>query len=104
MREEQAQARVTPRQAIPFFFDKLTKLCGYLKPLLFSPSSSPGERYVLARDLVFFCLEFYTGVRASDLGRVLTREVACLPAHDGRFPFPTHPRGGGGGGVTPTHS
>ena len=60
--EEQAKARVSPRQAVPFFFDKFTKLCSYLRKWTFLLSISPLERYIVSRDLAFFCLDFYSGI------------------------------------------
>ena len=81
--EEQARARVSPRQAVPFFFDKFSKLCYYLRKQTFLPSISPLERYIVSRDLAFFCLDFYSGDRASDLGRVFTKEVLLLPGKQG---------------------
>ena len=81
--EEQAKARVSPRQAVPFFFDKFSKLCYYLRKQTFLPSISPLERYIVSRDLAFFCLDFYSGDRASDLGRVYTKEVLLLPGKQG---------------------
>ena len=81
--EEQAKARVSPRQAVPFFFDKFTKLCTYLGNRMFLSSVSPLQRYIISRDLAFFCLDFYSGDRASDLGRVYTKEVLLLPEDQG---------------------
>ena len=83
IREEQAQARVTPRQATPFFFDKLKRLCLYLRDHTFAGQISPTQRYLFARDLAFFCLDFFAGERASDLGRIFTREIMALPDGDG---------------------
>lgn len=37
----------------------------------------------MSRDLAFFCLDFYSGDRASDLGRVYTKEVLLLPGERG---------------------
>ena len=37
----------------------------------------------MSRDLAFFCLDFYSGDRASDLGRVFTKEVLLLPGKQG---------------------
>lgn len=34
--EEQAEAREVPKQATPIFVDKLSKLCSYLRNLVFS--------------------------------------------------------------------
>ena len=81
--EEQAEARVSPRQAVPFSFNKFIKLCTYLRNRAFLPSISPLERYIVSRDLAFFCLDFYSGDRASDLGRVYTKDVLLLPDKQG---------------------
>ena len=81
--EEQAKARVSLRQAVPLFFDKFTKLCSYLRKQAFLPSISPLERYIVSRDLAFFCLDFYSSDRASDLSRVYTKEVLLLPGKQG---------------------
>ena len=81
--EEQAKARVSPRQAVPFFFDKFTKLCAYLRNGSFLLSIPSLERYLVSRDLAFFCLDFYSGDRASDLGRVYTKEALLLPGKQG---------------------
>ena len=83
VREEQAISMVTPKQAIPIFFEKLTRLCAYLREKAFQKDISPVSRFLHARDLAFFCLDFYAGDRASDLGRVFTKEV--LTSADGQF-------------------
>lgn len=79
IREEQAQAIVTPKQAGPLFFDKFLALCNSIKASLLQQDISPTTRYIYARDLAFFCLDFYSGDRASDLGRLKTSDVICLP-------------------------
>ena len=43
----------------------------------------PLERYIASRDMAFFCLDFYSGDRATDLGRVYTKEVLLLPGKQG---------------------
>lgn len=83
MREEQAQARVTPRQALPFFFDKFQSLCRYLRQQASTRDLPPTSRYLFARDLAFFCLDFYSGDRASDLGRIKTKDILLLPDNEG---------------------
>ena len=83
MREEQAQARVIPRQATPMFFDKFITLCTHLRQHTLSPTVTPTDRYLYSRDLAFFSLDFYSGDRASDLGRVKTREILTLPGEEG---------------------
>lgn len=77
VREEQASARVTPKQAIPIFLDKLSRLCSYLREKTFSPSLPAIQRFLFARDLSFFSLDFFAGDRASDLGRIFTKEILC---------------------------
>ena len=57
--EEQAKARVSPCQAVPFFFDKFNKLCTCLRNRMFLPSVSPLERHIIRHDLTSFCLDFY---------------------------------------------
>ena len=47
---EQLQARVTPKQASPFFVDKLAQLSDYIDRNLQSPNITPTQRFVLARD------------------------------------------------------
>ena len=96
--EQQAKARACKKQAIPIFFGKLTKLCLYLRGSIFTKSTSAVHRYLYARDLAFFCLDFYSGVRGSDLGRIFTKEIVCLPDGDGflfRHTFGKTLRGGG---------
>ena len=83
VREEQAKARVTPKQAVSFFFDKFQSLCSYLRRQSLSSGLTPTSRYLYARDLAFFSLDFYSGDRASDLGRVKTKEVLSLPDKEG---------------------
>lgn len=41
LREEQACARITPKQATPFFFDKLLQLCTFLRSHIFADDVSP---------------------------------------------------------------
>ena len=69
---EQAQARVSPWQATPVLNSKK-------RSLLLSKSISPSERYIYARDMAFFSLDFFSGDRASDLGRIKTIDVLKHP-------------------------
>ena len=50
---------------------------------MFPSSVSPLERYSISRVLTSFCLDFYSGDRASELGRVYTKEVLLLPEDQG---------------------
>lgn len=79
VQEEQAIARVFPTQAIPLFYNKICKLCEFLHEQTFKPSCPASQRFLFARDLAFFSLDFFSGDRASDLGRVFTKEVMISP-------------------------
>ena len=76
--EEQTIARAFPVQAVPLFTDKLEKLCNHLRSLMLEPSLKPVSLYILARDLAFFTIDFFSGDRASDLGRVKSTDVVRL--------------------------
>lgn len=72
---EQAQARISPRQATPIFFDKFHKIVLHVRELISNPAATAIDKYIYARDLAFFTLEFVTGQRASDLGRLKTMDI-----------------------------
>ena len=58
----------------------MSKLIRHLISLAFSLSKVPTvQRYIFARDPDFFCVDFFSGDRGSDLGRTLTKEVLLLP-------------------------
>ena len=79
---EQLQARITPKQATPFFVDKLTQLSLHLQRLLES-STTPIDKFVIARDQAYFKLVFFSGDRPGDLGRVKVPEILRFPNDDG---------------------
>ena len=84
VREEQAQQPLPPRQAVPLFYDKFTRLIAYLRGLIAEGSVlSPLNRYLLVRDITFFVTDFYTGDRASDLGRLKADELFRLKDREG---------------------
>ena len=60
---EQLQARVTPKQASPFFVDKLAQLCDHIDRNLRSPDITPTQRFILARDQAYFKAVFFSGDR-----------------------------------------
>jgi len=79
VREEQAQQPLQPRQAVPLFYDKFTRLIAYLRGLIAAGSVlSPLDKYLLVRDVTFFVVDFYTGDRGSDLGRVKADQLFSL--------------------------
>ena len=77
--EEQTIARSFSSQAIPVFLDKLKSLCPHLRNLVIAPHAKASTRYILARDLAFFSLDFFSGDRGSDLGRLKSSDVLRPP-------------------------
>ena len=81
--EEQLQSRITPKQATPFFVDKLLSLSTHLDKRLLKPSLFPTEMFILARDQAYFKALFFSGDRGGDLGQLKTAEIARFPQDDG---------------------
>ena len=80
---EQLQARITPKQATPFFIDKLVSLALHLDKCLQSTTLSPTQRYLLARDQAYFKAVFFSGDRPGDMGQVKVPEILRFPNDDG---------------------
>lgn len=80
---EQLQARITPKQATPFFVDKLVALAQHLDRSLQSPTLTPTQRYILARDQAYFKAVFFSGDRPGDMGQVKVPEILRFPNDDG---------------------
>ena len=81
--EEQLKARVSPKQVTPLFVDKLALLSNFLEKRILSPSLTPSELFVVARDQAFFKTLFFSGNRGGDLGEIKTVEIARFPGDDG---------------------
>ena len=81
--EEQAISRTFTKQAVPMFLDKLNILCSYLIKQVVLLNIKPVSRFILARDLAFFSLDFFSGDRGSDLGRVKSSDVLSLEDGEG---------------------
>ena len=64
---EQLQARLTLKQAIPFFVDKLTQLRSHLEGKL-RYAKRAIDRFAVARDQAYFKLAFFSGDLPGDLG------------------------------------
>lgn len=79
---EQLQARITPKQATPFFVDKLTQLAEHLQRSLLAAKTNI-ERFIIARDQAYFKTVFFSGDRPGDLGQVKTSEILRFPNDDG---------------------
>ena len=68
------------------FYDKFTRLIAYLPGLIAEGSVlTPFNRYLLVRDITFFVTDFYTGNRASDVGRLKADELFALRIGRGSF-------------------
>ena len=80
---EQLQARVTSKQATPFFVQKLVQLATYLDSRLQSPNLTPTQRFLYARDQAYFKAMFFSGDRPGDLGQVKVPEILRFPNDDG---------------------
>ena len=74
--EEQAGLAVTPKQAVPLFFTKFKSLIRHFrKKIAASASLSLVSKYILVKDAASFVVDFFTGDRASDLGRFSCNQV-----------------------------
>ena len=84
VREEQAQQLLRPCQAVPLFYDKFVRLITYLRGRIAEGSGlSPLNKYLLVRDITFFVVDFYTGDRDSDLGRLQADQVFRFKGREG---------------------
>ena len=83
VREEQPQARVQPRKAVPLFTNKFLAIARSILSKLRNPYTSPLLLYILSRDLSFFCIHFFSGNCSSDLGRTKSKEVLLFPDSSG---------------------
>ena len=68
------------------FYDKFTRLIAYVRGLITEGSVlSRLNRYLLVRDITFFITDFYTGDRASNLGRLKADQLFRLKDREGFF-------------------
>ena len=85
---EQRRHRVPVKQAKPTFSTHLRLLVKEIMLRLAGiPAGAPFllDRFLLLRDWAFFCIQWFAGDRAGDLGRALGREVVRL--EDGSLLF-----------------
>ena len=79
VRQEQAGLAITPAQAVPLFFDKFRRVIAFLRGrCVHQASLSRADKYILVRAATFFVVAIFTGDRASDLGRLQSRNVFKL--------------------------
>ena len=77
--EEQLQAGITPKQAVPLLLPKLLLLARFLNRKIAAHSGL----FILARDQAFFKTLLFRGDRGFDLGMVKTEEILRFPRDDG---------------------
>ena len=82
-REEQLQARITPKQTVPLFLPKLLLLARFLNRKIAAHSINSSGLFILARDQTFFKTFLFSGDPGSDLGMVKTEEILRFPQNDG---------------------
>ena len=80
---EQLQARVTLKQATPFFVEKLSQLTAHIDRNLQSMTITPRQCFILARDQAYFKAVFFSGDRPGDMGQVKVPEILRFPNNDG---------------------
>ena len=61
IKEEQATAGLTPKQATPLFVDKLARLLDHLNRQLEACKTDPIKMYILSRDQAYFKTLFFSG-------------------------------------------
>lgn len=82
--EEQAKARILPKQVKPMFIGKVRSIASLIDDqITCSDQVSLREQYTLIRDQAIFKLQFFAGDRASDISNILIQEVKELPDHSG---------------------
>ena len=60
-------------------------MCAILQLVSAPLSLSSASKYILVRDATFFVVDFFTGDRASDLGRLQSCNVFRLRGREGFF-------------------
>jgi integrase len=86
VRSEQMGKAITPTQAVPLFlsFSKLKRLTVHKKPdRRSSKSGNSREVHSCQRRHLFFVVYFFTGDRASDLGRLRAEQVFRIKDREG---------------------
>ena len=75
---------IMPSQAVRLFFVTFSKLISFLRRSIEAGAHlSVVNKYILVRDANFFVADFFTGDRASDLGRLLANQVFRLKDRKG---------------------
>lgn len=83
IKEEQAEAHVSVKQAIPMSLEKLNALILYLTRELDSDTLPRKEVFMFLRDRAFFLIQFVLGERAGDLCKLLLQQIFRCPDNKG---------------------
>jgi len=79
LREEQAKAGVTQRQAALLMKEDVVKLLQRMSAWLMDPSLTIDERYEMMRDMAFIAVVCATGKRCDDLANLLISQMVRFP-------------------------
>lgn len=84
---EHQKSKTARRQAVPLMFDKLGKLCRYLKYQI-ARERDEIKKFLFVRDLSYFSFICHSGNRGGDLGQITSDMIFELPQHKGFFCVP----------------
>ena len=79
LREKQAQAGISQKQAAILLRDETYKLVQSMIARTFKPNITLKETFELLRDLALITLAFATGKRGDDLGNLLVTQIINFP-------------------------
>ena len=80
LREQQARAGVTQRQAALLMREDVVKLLQRMSAWLMDPSLSLDDRYEMMRDITYIAVVFATGKRCDDIANYLISQMVRFPA------------------------
>ena len=80
---EQLKATITPKQATPFFVEKLAQLSRYIDRCMSAPKATGTQLFIYARDQAYFKAVFFSSDRLGDMGQVKVPEILRFPNDDG---------------------
>ena len=80
---EQLKATITPKQATPFFVEKLAQLSRYIDRCMSVPKATGTQLFIYARDQAYFKAVFFSSDRPRDMGQVKVPEILRFPNDDG---------------------
>lgn len=79
---EQTSAEIVNKQAVPFMFDKLARLCRHLNYKCYV-ERDPVSKFLYARDCSYFSILSHTGGRGGDMAILTASRIFELPQKQG---------------------